>query len=170
MNNLEIDKKKSFKVFLNSRNTASRTGSIPSLTFTLDLRAVVRTDIDYSKKYKVYCSFLSTIGTTANVGVDPTTNNYSLHIDMGKGQNIYQFNLARVPSFNLPVISVPLGTTTATSLFGFQLNENDNQPFIIDDIRNISTVNLTILENTSANFSTAGAQFNYMCCLTFVEC
>jgi hypothetical protein len=170
MDNLEIDKKKSFKIILNSRNGASRTGSIASYVYTVDFRQVVRTDIDYSKQYKVWCSFISTIGTTANVGVDPTTNNYGLHIDFGKGQNIIQFNTIRPISFILPVVCVPLGTTVGTSLFGFELKENDNQPFIINDIRNITNLHITIVENNGATFSTAQAQFNYICSLTFEEC
>ena len=108
MNSLEIDKKKTFKVILNSRNANSRTGPGPNnYTYFVDLRAVVRTDLDYSKQYKIYCSLISTLNTLTGSGIDPTTNNYSLHIDAGKGQNIYQFNLIRPPSFILPVVCVP---------------------------------------------------------------
>jgi hypothetical protein len=162
---IEIDKKKSFKIMLNSRNTASRSGaSTTTLSYTVDFRSVIRSDIDYSKQYKVYCSFISNINTTAITGIDALTNNYGLYIDMGKGQNIYQFNNTRAPSFILPVVSM------SATQYGFLLNEYNQLPIIVNNIRDITTITLSVIASSTGIALVAGTNFGYMCCLTFEEC
>ena len=114
----------------------------------------------------MYCSFIS----TAN---DPTVNSitsanvYALHIDMGKGLNIYQFKSIKTPSFILPVQVLNSVVGAVDSDTRFFLQEYDQRPTVIPNILNLNTIQIQV-SNTTTNAITP-SNANYVCVLTFVE-
>ena len=94
--------KKSFKIFLDSNNTNSWTGILYKAKYYIDLTQIIQNNDDFFKSYYMYCSFISTANDPTFNSITPA-NVYALHIDMGKGLNIYQFRSIKTPSFILPV-------------------------------------------------------------------
>ncbi len=80
--------KKSFKIFLDSNNTNSWTGNLYNVTYSINLNTIITNSDDLNKYYYMYCSFISqaNINTTNTI---QSTNVYILHIDMGKGLNMF---------------------------------------------------------------------------------
>ena len=130
--------KKSFKIFLDSNNTDSWTGVLYKAVYYIDLTQIIQKNDDFFKSYYMYCSFISTADDVTVNSITPN-NVYTLHIDMGKGLNIYQYRSIKTPSFILPVQVLPsvLGVADPdTRLF---LQEYDQRPTVIPNILNLNT-------------------------------
>ena len=115
----------------------------------------------------MYCSFISQAADIVTNNINPI-NVYTLHIDMGKGLNIYQFKQIKKPSFILPVevINSVIGAAEADSRFNLQ--EYQQQPTYINNILNLNTIQLQVIDTSTDSTTTATG--NYVCVLTFVEC
>lgn len=188
MNSFEINTKKSFKVVLNSYNTASfssLTAPTPdtgvnltrNVSYTVDFRQVIQDPNDFNKQYKMRCSFISNIATQAETGIVPATRSYSLHVDLGKNINVASYRTPRKTSYLLPVVVAPFGASASTCFNGFALHDQDQSPIIIDNIRDISFIGVSILECSAGtpnvidnNFTAGSAVLNYLMTLTFEEC
>ena len=159
--------KKSFKIFLDSNNTASWYGTLYKANFYVDLNQIVTDANDFRKSYYMYCSFVSTADDLTNNNISPV-NVYTLHIDMGKGLNIYQFRSIKTPSFILPVQVINSVVGAADPDTRFYLLDYQQQPTLINNILNLNVITLNVI-NTTTNTTTT-SNVNYVCVLTFVEC
>jgi len=159
--------KRTFKVFLNSGNTNSYSGVQYNANYILDLKKIIFDDQAFDKSYYMYCTFRSVGDTVANNGIT-AYNIYALRIDFGRGQNTYQYNQAKTPSFIVPV-QISLETTPYTY---FNLTDNLSQPVFIQNIRNLSSVTVNLIDgllNTTFVGSGIDNNLRYVCVLTFVE-
>lgn len=152
--------KKSFKIFLNSNNTQSWTGLLYKANFTVDLTQIIQNNEDLFKSYYMYCSFVSQADAINNNNIDPF-NVYTLHIDMGKGLNIYQYNSIKTPSFILPVQEYNTDTR-------FMLQDFEQMPTLIPNILNLNTIQIQVINTTTNAITTSNV--DYVCVLTFVQC
>ena len=158
--------KKSFKIFLDSNNTNSWTGILYRANYIVDLTQIIQNNDDFFKSYYMYCSFISTADDVTVNSITPN-NVYTLHIDMGKGLNVYQFRSIKTPSFILPVQVDPSVLGVADPDTRFFKQERDQQPTCINNILNLNTIKIQVI-NTTTN-TTSASNANYVCVLTFVE-
>lgn len=164
--------KRSFKVVLDSYNTNSYTGSEFNAHYYIDLLRLINDDKAYDKQYYIYCNFLSKAENITNNQIT-TTNNYTLSLNFNNTSNqLYQYDQTKNYSFNIPVENL---TDTGGAIHTlFKLNDNTQQPLFIQNIRNLTKINLQVYQNTAPNVQTI---FNpstpnnskYICILTFVE-
>lgn len=159
--------KKSFKIFLDSNNTDSWTGALYRAQYYIDLNNIIQDNNDYYKSYYMYCSFISTANDLANNSITPAKV-YTLHIDMAKGINVYQFKNIKTPSFLLPVQVSPSVVGGADPDTRFFLQEYDQRPVLIPNILNINSIQIQVIDTSTDSTTTSNA--NYVCVLTFVEC
>jgi hypothetical protein len=159
--------KKSFKIFLDSNNTDSWTGVLYKANYYIDLTQIIQNNDDFFKSYYMYCSFVSTANDVTVNSITPA-NVYTLHIDMGKGLNVYEFKSIKTPSFILPVQVLPSVLGVADPDTRFFLQEYDQRPTVIPNILNLNTIQIQVI-NTSTD-STIASNAPYVCVLTFVEC
>ena len=115
----------------------------------------------------MYCSFISTANDVANNCITPS-NVYTLHIDMGKGLNVYQFRSIKTPSFILPVDVINSVVGGADPDTRFYLLDYQQEPTVIPNILNLNVIQIQVI-NTSTDSITA-SNAKYVCVLTFVEC
>jgi hypothetical protein len=115
----------------------------------------------------MFCSFISTADDVAVNSITPS-NVYTLHIDMGKGLNVYQFRIIKTPSFILPVQVLNNVVGAVNSDTRFFLQEYDQRPTVIPNILNLNTIQIQVI-NTSTD-STIASNAHYVCILIFVEC
>ena len=160
--------KRTFKIFLDSNRTNSYIGPQFNATYFIDLTHIIFDDKDFDKSYYMSCDFISRADTIANNGIN-SNNVYSLHIDAGKGLNIYQYNQTKNSSFLVPV-SVSLETAIPQTYFNLQaINQ---LPVFFQNIRNLSNLTLNLINTTNnSTFTGSGVDANlrYVCVLTFVE-
>ena len=159
--------KKSFKISLDSNNTNSYTGTLFNATYSINLNKTITNNDDLNKYYYMYCSFISQAADIVTNNITPA-NVYTLHIDMGKGLNIYEYKQIKTPSFILPVDVLFSTQGIADPDTRFNLQEYQQQPTVINNILNLNTIQIQVI-NTSTD-STTNATSNYVCVLTFVEC
>jgi len=171
--------KRRFQVVLDSNNTNSFTGSQFNATYFVDFKTVMREAWRLKKSYLMSFQFVSRASTFAVSGI--TTNElYQLHIDMGKGQNIYKFAHAKVPAGIVRTSTQGTGVWTVTAGVAdvpvyFDSRPDDNAPTFIDNLLDITTINLNLLEQpgyvtfNAANDGTINTATKYVCILTFVE-
>jgi hypothetical protein len=159
--------KKSFKIFLDSNNTDSWTGVLYKANYYVDLTQIIQKNDDFFKSYYIYCSFISSADDVTNNSITPA-NTYTLHIDMGKGLNIYQYRSIKTPSFILPVQINSSVVGAADPDTRFFLQEKDQRPTVIPNILNLNTIQIQVINTTTNATTTSNA--NYVCVLTFVEC
>ena len=130
--------KRTFKILLDSNQLGSYTGRIYDASYYIDLRNILVNDEDYDKKYHVYCSLRSKADAIVN---NTISNNdlYLLNIDFNKGLSTYQYTSPyKNISFILPVsVSNELSATPQTF---FNLNERDNMPILLNNIRSINNI------------------------------
>lgn len=160
------DVKRTFKVFLDSNRTNSFYGSLFNANYYVDLTHIIFEDGDFDKSYYMNVSYVSKYST--NFSTDGLLNNvYTLHIDMGKGLNIFQYNQQKNPSTIVPIDVLNL----ATAVGGFNLNDSMSKPVFLQNIRNITTINLNLIDTTTnTTFSpTTDTDYQYICVLTFIE-
>ena len=152
--------KKSFKIFLDSNNADSWTGVLYKANYYIDLTQIIQNNEDFFKSYYMYCSFVSQADAIGVNNINPV-NVYTLHIDMGKGLNIYQFRSIKTPSFILPVQEYNTDTR-------FMLQEFEQMPTVVPNILNLNTIQIQVINTTTNAIITSNA--NYVCVLTFVQC
>lgn len=160
--------KRTFKIFLDSNRQNSYNGNQFNATYYIDLTHIIFDDESFNKSYYMTCTFRSIADTIANNGIN-SNNVYSLHIDMGKGLNIYQYNQVKNASFLVPVC---VSNETATPQTYFNLTDNLSNGVFLQNIRNISYITLNLI-NTTTNTTFVGsgvdANLRYVCVLTFIE-
>jgi len=172
ISNTEV--KRTFKIFLDSNNTSSFIGaSIFNASYMIDLTSIIQTDADYDKSYYMNMSFISQANTINNSSID-YANVYTLHVDMGKGLNIYQYRRVKVPSTILQVEVIPpvaavLATPTNGVITRFNLTDDKSKPTFIQNLRNINMITLNVINTTTNATLTQATATNYVCVLTFVE-
>lgn len=164
--------KRSFKVVLDSYNTNSYTGSQFNAHYYIDLLRLINDEEAFNKQYYIYCNFLSKADNIASNNIITTTN-YTLSLNFNNtSSQLYQYDQTKNYTFNLPVENL---TDTGTAIHTlFKLNDNTQQPLFIQNIRNLTKINLQVYQNTPPNTQTI---FNpadltkslYVCILTFVE-
>mgnify|MGYP003655416128 FL=1 len=171
--------KRRFQVVLDSNNTNSFTGPQFNASFFVDFKRVVREEWRLQKAYYMSFQFLSRASTFAVGGI--TTNEvYQLHIDMGKGQNIYKYAGAHVPAGIVRVSTQGTGVWTVTAGVAdvpvyFDSRPEDNTPTLIDNLSSITNITINLKEQPGyANFNasddpTINTATKYVCILTFVE-
>ena len=159
--------KKSFKILLDSNNTNSWNGTLYKANYYIDLNQIITDSNQYNKSYYMYCSFISQAQDIVVKNISPV-NVYTLHIDMGKGLNIYQYRSVKNPSFILPVDVLFSTQGIADPDTRFNLQDFNQQPTFIPNLLNLNTITLNVID-TSTNITT-NATSNYVCVLTFVEC
>jgi hypothetical protein len=173
--------KKSFKVVLDTNNTASYSGSQFDARFTVELNKIIREPWRMKKSYLMTFSFRSISATHAVSGVS-STKLYKLHIDIGKGTpTIFQYNATRAPAGIVGVSSEGVGVYTnvaAAASFDipvyFNARPADNDGVFVNDLLGIHTINLNLIDPTTGTFNNAdNATINtntkYICVLNFQE-
>ena len=171
--------KKSFKVWLDSNNTSSYSGKQFDANFTVDLNQCVREPWRLNASYAMTFEFISKASTFA-IGTVTTTNVYTVHIDLGKGtSSMYRYagqrtpaGIVRVSTDGTPVWTVTAGVADVPCYFNSRPTDND--PVFIENIRDITNININLIQAGSGTFNNAdGATINnatkYMCCLSFQE-
>jgi hypothetical protein len=157
--------KRAFKVVLDSNLGSSWSGSQFNATYTVDFKNVVREAWRLKKAYYMTFSFVSMAGTAAETGIS-NLEVYTLHIDMGKGQNIYRYNNIKVPSGIVRV------DTIGTNIL-FNTKPTDNEPVLIDNLSDVTGITLNLISTTgNSTFvpGTAGAAgTRYVCILNLQE-
>lgn len=160
--------KRTFKILLDSNRTNSYEGPQFNANYLINLTQIISDDEAFNKSYYMYCTFRSRADTIANNGIN-SNNVYSLHIDMGKGINVYQYNHSKNVSFLIPI---SVSNETATPQTYFNLTDDLAQPVFLQNIRNMNFITLNLINNTTnATFTGSGVDANlrYVCMLTFVE-
>ena len=160
--------KRSFKIVLDT-NTLSGvpyTGTQFNATFTVDLKQVVREAWRLKKSYYMTFNFVSS-GLASVADIPPSV--YTLHIDFGKGQNIYRYNNIKVPSGIVRLSNLASATAGISTVF-FNSSDTDNAPVLIDNLLDITTVTLNLIDTAAnATFTLNTANTKYVCILTLTE-
>jgi hypothetical protein len=115
----------------------------------------------------MYCSFISTANDITVNSITPAKV-YTLHIDMGKGLNIYEYKSIKTPSFILPVDVINSVLGVADPDTRFYLFDYQQQPTVINNILNLNTIQIQVIDTSTD--STTASNAPYVCILTFVEC
>ena len=147
--------KKSFKIVLDSTSLDSYSGTQYNANYYIDLSKVIRNREDYDKSYYVYCTFISETNTSDTVDII-TTILYTLTLKLSnKFNNIYQYTNNPSDDSGQPDPHI-----------GFFLQDKDQRPLFIENINNLTNINLCVLENGAPTAAIA----DYICVLTVVEC
>lgn len=161
--------KRTFKVILNSAATNSYIGvSKWNLNFFVDLTHVIFDDSAFDKPYYMTFNMQSGSFPTASPDIS-TAGNYAVHIDFGKGLNIFQYNQVKNTS---GILGFGYDMTSTPPKIYFDTKETDNAPILVNNIRNISNINVNVLDlSTGGNGSTPSDLngVNYIMFLTFTE-
>jgi hypothetical protein len=166
--------KRSFKVVLDSYNTNSYTGSQFNANYYVDLVRLINDEKAFDKQYNIYCQFISKSESITNNQIT-STNIYTLSLNFNNvSSQIYQYNQFRNYNFIIPVENL---TDTGGAIHTlFKLNDNTQHPVFIQNIRNLTNINLQVCQNTAGdpaiqNIFDPSTMNNskYICILTFVE-
>lgn len=166
--------KRRFNVVLDSNVGASFSGPQFNATFTVDLKTIVRESWRLKKSYYMTFQFISAAALLATNSIS-TAVTYTLHIDLGKGQNIYRYNNIKPPSGIIRVSSNPIVTPATDPTFFFDSKPTDNSAVFIDNLLDIVNININLLDNinnttfNSSNNSSINTATKYVCILTFEE-
>jgi hypothetical protein len=174
--------KHSFKVWLNSNNASSWSGTQFNASYVVDFKRCIREVWRLGNAWQMRFEFVSIASTTA-VSTVTNTKVYTLHIDLGKGTpSMYQFNSIRTPSGIIRVSTDGTGVyvnPAAAASFDIPVYFNsrplDNDPVFFEDLLNVSTVSLNLIDTSAGatfNSSDTGSVNNatkYICCLHFEE-
>lgn len=171
--------KKNFKIWLDINNANSWTGTQFDARFVVDLNQCIREQWRLNSSYKMTFSFISKASTFA-VGTVSSTNNYTLHIDLGQGApTMYRYAAQRIPAGIVRVSDVGSGVWTVTTGTAdvpvyFDAAPTDNEPVFINNLKNVTSINLNLIQVGSTTFNNAdtGSINNatkYICCLNFEE-
>jgi len=173
--------KKNFKVWLDSNNATSWTGTQFDARFLVDMNQCIRESWRLNSSYIMTFSFISKASTFA-VGTVSTTNNYTLHIDLGQGApTMYRYTATRIPAGIVRISSDGTGVYTnvaAASAFDipvyFNARPADNEGVFINNLKNITSININLIQAGSGTFNSAdtgsvNTATKYICCLNFQE-
>ena len=171
--------KREFSVVLDTNSTASFSGSQFNASFPVDFKTIIREQWRLKKSYYMSFQFLSRASTFAVSGI--TSNKvYTLHIDMGKGQNIFRYSNVKVPSGFVRTSTQGTGVWTVAAGIAdvpvyFDARDTDNHTVFLDNLLDITTININLLDTTnnttfnSANDATINTATKYICILTLLE-
>lgn len=176
---VKLPLKKNFKVWLDSNNANSWTGTQFDAKFHVDLNQCVREAWRLNSSYKMTFSFISKASTFA-VGTVSSTNNYTLHIDLGQGTpTMYRFTSVRTPAGIVRVSNVGSGVWTVTTGTAdvpvyFDAVPTDNEPVFINNLKNVNGIFVNLIQAGSGTFNSAdnagiNAATKYILCLNFEE-
>ena len=171
--------KKNYKILLDTNVTASYSGSQFDARFPVDLNQIIREPWRLKSSYRMTFEFISKASTFAVGGVT-STNIYSVHIDLGKGTpTMFRYTNVRVPAGIVRVSNDGSGVFTTTAGVAdipvyFNSRPQDNDPLFIDDLLNISNININLIQAGSGTFNSAdNAGINtatkYICCINLQE-
>jgi hypothetical protein len=168
--------KKTFKIFLDSFNAASYTGTQFNASFYVDLKTVISNDEDFDKSYNVYVNFRTLAAVQGASGIASNARLYLLNIDFNKGLNTLSYGGTRQMKnichiLNIKTTDEDSLETVPVMLTYLELKDSDQMPSVVHNLRNVNTILLQVL--TSDNFSIFApgvpANSRYCCILTFVE-
>lgn len=181
MSIISLPLKKSFKVWLDTNNASSWSGTQFNAIFPVNLNQCVSEIWRLNSSYAMTFSFISKASTFAT-GTISTANNYTIHIDLGKGTpTMYRFSSVRTPSGIVRVSTDGTGVyvnPAAASSFDipcyFNAKPTDNEPVLINDLNNVVNINLNLIQAGSGTFNssdngTVNTNTKYICCLNFQE-
>lgn len=161
--------KKSFKINLISADTASWTGTTlyNNATYRVNMRSIVRDPEDYKKTYKMTFAFKTGRHTTGGPSLFNGTI-LGLDLDFRKALPIEQNDQSLYTySGIINGYILPKGTAYTAQDTYYKSIPKDNQPVYFQDIQNIDTISVSVLNlQTGIIFS---ATMNYMCVITFTE-
>ena len=171
--------KKNFKIWLDSNTATSWTGTQFDARYFVDFNQCIRESWRLNSSYLMTFSFVSKASTFA-VGTVSSTHTYTLHIDLGQGTpTMYRYSAVRTPSGIVRVSSDGTGVWTVTAGVAdvpvyFNSRPEDNEPVFINNLKNVNTININLLQSASGTFNSAdNATINtatkYICCLNFQE-
>jgi hypothetical protein len=181
MSLLQNEYKNSFKVVLDSNQVGGvipYTGIQFNATYQLNLlQQISAQDID--RPYAVSWAFRSVSSTSATSGLSMSTL-YALYLNFAnKPTNSIQpynsQNYAGILCMNNDFTSYSIaGPTTTTPLY-FDTKISDNAPLIVNSLRNMTSINLNVVNmsnNTTFNAANTGGintATTYVCVLTFTQ-
>lgn len=166
--------KRTFKIVLDSYNTNSYTGSQFNANYYIDLRTIINDESAFDKSYDVYCEFISKSEQYTNNSIT-STNIYTLQFNFNNAPNIlYQYDPLKYYSFIVPIENIndySGGSQQPHSYF--KLNDNMQKPIFLQNIRNMTNINLQLYQNSVGSqiiFSPpVPNNSKYICILTFIE-
>ena len=180
-NIISLPLKKSFKVWLDTNNASSFSGAQFNAVFSVNLNQCISEIWRLNSSYAMTFSFISKASTFAVSGIT-STNNYTIHIDLGKGTpSMYRFSSVRTPAGIVRVSNDGTGVYVKPADAGsfdipvyFNCKATDNEPVFISDINNITNINLNLIQGGSGTFNlsndaTINTATRYICCLNFQE-
>ena len=174
MSIIKSNLKKTFKIVLDSNQTASFTGNQFDATYTVDLTKILPDQEDFTKPYEMTFMFRSRAGTATTTLLDQSTV-YTLCVDLGKGFNV----ISSTPSRNIVGI-IPVNndftayTTTVCPTF-WDCKASDNDSVLIRDLTSITNIKVTVIranDNTvfnPTNDATINTATKYVCVLSFKQ-
>jgi len=169
---MDTKPKKSFKVNLISRDTASWTGTslYNHATYPVNMRSIVQDPEDYKKKYKMTFAFKTGASTTQSVFNDEV---FLIELDFKKGLPIAQNNKSAFTysgNLNGKMNITASGTYIAGNGF-FDTKPKDNAPAYMENIQDIDNITLSVFSIQSAQYfpPNGSGTLNYMCVITFTE-
>lgn len=181
MSIISLPLKKSFKLWLDSHNTDSFTGTQFNAIYSVNLNQCVSEIWRLKSSYAMTFSFVSRASPFAT-GTISTNNNYTLHIDLGKGTpTMYRYSSVRTPAGIIRVSTNGTGiyvNPASASSFDipcyFDSKPADNEPVLINDLQNVVFINLNLIQAGSGTFNssdnaTVNTNTKYICCLNFQE-
>ena len=140
--------KLSFKVLLDNFNPDSFTGPQYDASYYVDFKSLIVNDADLDKSYNVYVTFRSLSAGYGSNGIR-SDRIYLLNIDFNKNTNIIQYQPSTRPNKNICQIlpfSVSLERGSTVPYTYFYLNDGDQTPTVINNIRSINSIKLQVLE------------------------
>ena len=178
---MKVPLKKNFKVWLDSNNAASWSGTQFDAKFTVDFNQCIRETWRLKSSYAMTFEFVS-ISSTFALGTVSSSKTYTVHIDLGQGTpSMYRFNGARTPAGIVRVSTDGVGVYTnvaAATAFDipcyFNSKPLDNDRVFIDNLLNVNSININLIQAGSGTFNSAdnatvNTNTKYICCLNFQE-
>jgi hypothetical protein len=164
--------KKSFKVNLLSRDTASWSGTslYNHATYRVNMRSIVRDPEDYKKKYKMTFAFKTGSSTTSSLWNDAV---FLIELDFRKGLPIAQNDKSVFTysgNLNGYMNITSSGTYTAGNGY-FDTKPKDNAPAYMENIQDIDNITLSVWEIEYGRYfpPNSTGTLNYVCVITFTE-
>lgn len=172
--------KRTFKVVLDSFDTNSYTAPLVggelnqfNANYIIDLQRLISDDSAFDKPYNVYCSFITRADSIANNDINLGFV-YALSLNFNNSASqIYQFDRRNNFNFTLPIENIYDTAVPPASHTLLKLDDNNQRPLFLQNIRNLTNISLQVYKNNSAgeNIFVPSTPNNskYICILTFVE-